>query len=311
MVSGPILSRFSFTNRETPETTASAPKYSRERSSPRIDIRSPRAERSSGAAVAGERRPRSTSCGRASEISGELIEVDILPPTWVAPARNRSATIRPCFLSAPFWRLSARALPTAEKRSNKVGTRRWIFGGLSALALAGLVVFHAALLAGRFADASIAHPEVIAQWVGAVLLGVGALALRRQGSSLVSGRGALVFWLLVLLLHVGFGSGITLTGEEIGGTRELLLLVPFASFAGFAATGASAVGRARRSRLRRQLMVALRTLSAGLRFSALRPAPRDELRGRRARPFLSPPPAFLLSTSVVLPASRPPGVPAA
>ncbi len=101
---------------------------------------------------------------------------------------------------------------------------------MSALATGGLVVFHAALLAGRFADASIAHPEVLAQWVGAVLLGVGAAALRRQGSSLVNGRSALVFWLLVLLLHVGFGTGIALNGEEIGSSRELLLLLPFAVF---------------------------------------------------------------------------------
>lgn len=119
---------------------------------------------------------------------------------------------------------------------------------MSALATGGLVVFHAALLAGRFADASIAHPEVLAQWVGAVLLGVGAAALRRQGSSLVNGRSALVFWLLVLLLHVGFGTGIALNGEEIGSSRELLLLLPFAVFtlAASAAATRGATGRAGR-----------------------------------------------------------------
>ena len=91
------------------------------------------------------------------------------------------------------------ALPSLGKGPNKVERRRWLLGGLSALAIAGLAAFHAALLAGRLADASIAHPEVLVQWVGALLLGVGAWALRRQGASLISGRGALVFWLLVLL----------------------------------------------------------------------------------------------------------------
>jgi len=106
---------------------------------------------------------------------------------------------------------------------------------MGAITIAGLVVFHAVLLLERLADASIAHPQVLAQWVGALLLGAGALALRRQGSSLLSGRSALVFWLLVLLLHVGFGSGITLTGGETGSSRQLLLLLPFATFATFAA----------------------------------------------------------------------------
>lgn len=119
---------------------------------------------------------------------------------------------------------------------------------MSTLATGGLVVFHAALLAGRFADASIAHPEVLAQWVGAVLLGVGAAVLRRQGNSLANGRSALVFWLLVLLLHVGFGTGIALNGEEIGSSRELLLLLPFAVFTLSASTAATrgAAGRAGR-----------------------------------------------------------------
>lgn len=101
---------------------------------------------------------------------------------------------------------------------------------MSPLALVGLVAFHAFLLVERFADASIAHPEVLAQWLGALLLGLGALVLRRQGSSLVSGRSALVFWLLVLLLHVGFGSGLSPTGAETGSSNELLLLLPFAAF---------------------------------------------------------------------------------
>ena len=144
--------------------------------------------------------------------------------------------------------ISADTASSCKKGSNKVDPLRWILGGLSLMATGGLVVFHAALLAGRFADATIAHPGVMAQWVAAALLGVGAVALRRQGSSLVSGRSALVFWLLVLLLHIGFGTGIALTGEEIGSSRELLLLLPFAAFTISAASAAtrSATGRAGR-----------------------------------------------------------------
>lgn len=133
--------------------------------------------------------------------------------------------------------------------------------------MAGLVVFHAVLLAGRLADASLAHPEVIARWIGAVLLGVGALALRRQGGSLVSGRGALVFWLLVLLLHVGFGSGLTLTGAETGSGSELLLLLPIAGLA-----AAEALAAERKFALFSR-KAAIPTVVASLRFLKLHPAP--------------------------------------
>lgn len=129
------------------------------------------------------------------------------------------------------------------------------------------MAFHAFLLVERFADASIAHPEVLAQWLGALLLGVGALALRRQGSSLVSGRSALVFWLLVLLLHVGFGSGLSPTGAETGSSNELLLLLPFAAFTLAAATRQSTGGGSSRSEVARNF------LAGDLRFPLFDPCP--------------------------------------
>jgi hypothetical protein len=179
--------------------------------------------------------------------------------------------------------------PSAGKGSNKGGARPWILGGLSTLATAGLVIFHAALLAGRLADASIAHPGVITQWVGAVVLGGGALALRRRGSSLISGRGALVFWLLVLLLHVGFGSGITLTGEETGSTHELLLLVPLA---GLAATGLCAARRDRRDLLRRKTRLPLQAFLAGPRLPLCHPVPATSSAGTGPARFSPRPPPF-------------------
>ncbi len=179
------------------------------------------------------------------------------------------------------------ASPSARQGSNKVGHLRWILGGLSTLAAGGLVVFHGALLAGRFADASIAHPEVIAQWVAAVLLCLGAVALRRQGRSLVSGRGALVFWLLVLLLHVGFGSGLAPTGEQTGSSRELLLLLPFATFT---LSATSATTRGLSSRVRRPWELPHALVASRLRFPSLDPCPAASSAGAGPDRFSPRPP---------------------
>ena len=179
------------------------------------------------------------------------------------------------------------ASPSAGKGSNKVDPLRWVLGGLSTLATGGLVAFHAALLAGRFADASIAHPGVIAQWVAAVLLGVAAAALRRQGSSLVSGRNALIFWLLVLLLHVGFGSGLAPTGAETGSSRELLLLLPFAAFTLSAATAAN---RGLRGRARRPWELPHALVANRLRFPGLVPCPAASSAGAGPDRFSPRPP---------------------
>ena len=62
--------------------------------------------------------------------------------------------------------------------------------------------FHAGLLGRRLAQAE-ADPAVILRWCGALLLLGVAFWLRRRGLSLRWGRSALVFWLLVLLLHAG------------------------------------------------------------------------------------------------------------
>ncbi len=120
---------------------------------------------------------------------------------------------------------------SAGKGSNKRAPLVRVVRCLAGVAIAGLVAFHLVLLAGRLADASLAHPEVLARWLGALLLGVGAWALRRQGSSLVSVRSGLAFWLLVLLLHVGFGGSLGPVGGEAEASRDWVLLLPFAGFA--------------------------------------------------------------------------------
>lgn len=86
---------------------------------------------------------------------------------------------------------------------------------------AALALFHAGLLAGRLADASIAEPRVGLRWATAALLGALALAFRRRGLPLARGRSGLAFWLLVLLLHVGAAPAPAVVRPE-----ELLLALP-------------------------------------------------------------------------------------
>ncbi len=181
--------------------------------------------------------------------------------------------------------LSTPASP-ALGRSSRVERRRVsAWSALGALAIAGLALFHAALLLERLADASIAHPEVLAQWVGALLLAAGAFALRRQGSSLLSGRSALVFWLLVLLLHVGFGSGVTVTGGETGSSRQLLLLLPLAAFAAAATSGVT-------RRERRQPASARDAVARGFFSLRFDPSPAPSFAGAGPNRFSPRPPPF-------------------
>ena len=73
-----------------------------------------------------------------------------------------------------------------------------LFGG----ATAALTGFHLVLFVGRLRDLSILQPGVAVQWAGAALLLAFLAYLKGQGVSLLRGRSALAFWLLVLLLHV-------------------------------------------------------------------------------------------------------------
>jgi hypothetical protein len=73
--------------------------------------------------------------------------------------------------------------------------------GLTAVTL--LVVLHASILWDRVEQGRLSDPGVALRWLGAAALTIALLALRRRGVSLLWGRRALVFWLLVLLLHAG------------------------------------------------------------------------------------------------------------
>lgn len=80
------------------------------------------------------------------------------------------------------------------------------FSRLAAVPLGAalLVGFHLNLLWERIAAATLFEPLTALRWGTALLLLASALyASRRLGFSLWHGRGALVFWLMVLLLHSG------------------------------------------------------------------------------------------------------------
>lgn len=135
----------------------------------------------------------------------------------------------------------------ARRRRDRVGAvGRAAVLALSALTTGGLVLLHLGLLWSRLEDLSLWRPEVALRWLGALLL-VGAGALHhRRGHSLLRGRGALAFWILVLLLHAGStpatGRPLPLSEHPPEAHRPLWAL-PLA-FAAIAASLAAALGRA-------------------------------------------------------------------
>lgn len=97
--------------------------------------------------------------------------------------------------------------------------------GLASLGL--LVAFHAILFWERLANSTLFEPVPAIRWLATVALVAVLYRLHRNGISLLRGRGALVFWLLVLLLHVSFWGPLadpSSTGEGWSGPGLLLAL---------------------------------------------------------------------------------------
>lgn len=69
------------------------------------------------------------------------------------------------------------------------------------LAVWALIAFHALLLMRRIGDATLADPVIALRWLGAAVLLLAGWLHSRRGGSLIAGRGALAFWVAVLLLH--------------------------------------------------------------------------------------------------------------
>lgn len=90
-----------------------------------------------------------------------------------------------------------------------------------------LIAFHAILLWERLADSTLFEPVPAIRWLATVALIALLFRLHRRGVSLLQGRGALVLWLLVLLLHVSFWGPLadpTISCEGWGGPGLLLAL---------------------------------------------------------------------------------------
>ncbi len=97
--------------------------------------------------------------------------------------------------------------------------------GLAGLGSAILAFFHLALLWQRVASQSLLEPAVLLRWLGSVLLLAALVYLRRAGVPLLWGRRAAVFWLLVLLLHVGIPAASAVqAGGHAPGSAVLLAL---------------------------------------------------------------------------------------
>jgi hypothetical protein len=93
---------------------------------------------------------------------------------------------------------------TATGRNDGLTPRvRSLVSSLGLTAAALLVVLHASILWDRVVQGRLSDPGVALRWLGAAALTIALLALRQRGVSLFWGRRALVFWLLVLLLHAG------------------------------------------------------------------------------------------------------------
>lgn len=103
------------------------------------------------------------------------------------------------------------------------------YSGATAVVL--LAVFHAVLLWERLWDLSIFRPDVALRWGSAGALLGGALWLRSRGVSLLRGRNAGVFWMLVLLLHFiepsAFTGNLVAPHEQPGNTALVLILPAF------------------------------------------------------------------------------------
>jgi hypothetical protein len=144
---------------------------------------------------------------------------------------------------------------------------RWTSRGFTRLALrlssaalvAGLAVFHAALLSRRIADLSLLDPLVGLKWLITAALIVALPGLRRAGVRLATPRRVAALAVLILLLHVPLpaalaaGTSVTETpAHELG--WALLAIAP-------AAFGLAAIGTFRLS-AHRSVVAALRAVTA-------------------------------------------------
>ena len=117
--------------------------------------------------------------------------------------------------------------PSTSTDDELTTSRSWpksIGLGLAGATIAALVAFHSVLFAERLRDLSILEPGVAIQWVGAAVLLALLAYFKKQLVPLLTGRSAIAFWLLVLLLHLVPAAAATPPGSGV----DLLLTMPVA-----------------------------------------------------------------------------------
>lgn len=95
-------------------------------------------------------------------------------------------------------------LDRAQRRSKRPQASSLLAVIAGSALMAVVVLYHAFLLWQRVADLTLLEPAVAARWLATLLLLLALSRLHQRGVPLLWGRKALVFWLLVLLLHVSF-----------------------------------------------------------------------------------------------------------
>ncbi len=103
---------------------------------------------------------------------------------------------------------------------------RSLVSGLGLAAVASLVVLHVSILWARITQGRLGEPLIALRWGAAFVLLLALLALRRRGVPLLWGRRALVFWLLVLVLHAG--TGVPQDSTPRVAPEQLLFVLPAA-----------------------------------------------------------------------------------
>ena len=98
--------------------------------------------------------------------------------------------------------------------------------GTLLLLLASIGFFHLQILLTRLADGSVLQPLVVARWIASLAVCAVWLSLRRRGVRLFRGRAALVFWLLLVLIHgVGLVPGAIAPALQVMPTEAFLAAV--------------------------------------------------------------------------------------
>jgi hypothetical protein len=131
-----------------------------------------------------------------------------------------------------------------------------------AIGLTALVVFHATLFWDRLIDGQLLDPLVALRWAAALGLTSALVLLRLRGVPLVTGRRAIVVWLLVVLLHWGVGPRADTPANAQGSSADLIFVLP--STAAAALVGVGLIAAALAARHRRPVFTCLCTWESQL-----------------------------------------------